>query len=569
MARLQWLNAPLYSRGPSAARDPCYPATRQHQKLRDPRRPPVSIPLTAPLRQQGARGLEGRPALMRTRRFIPEDEDVIVQPHPLSVAPLGQLLLLDASAENLRDSLGPLSSLPDEAIVMITDYCSAVTLARCSMVSRGLRIFCSSEELWRTRVIEELPEGTPLCYTGSWLQTYLQQTTSRPCGGARAPMGGRLFSDTLFTSWFCGTASIPRRWTQYENIERVDASALSVAEFASRFEEPGVPVILTGLASGWAASETWSHDALLRRFGQTTFNVGALQMRLDHFLEYSANCHDETPLYLFDKHFGAKAPELATEYVTPEYFAPERDLFAKLPPDCRPDYRWLVSRSRSPRAACRTRPTLPRAARHAPTFAPPAVRSSAAPARAPAGMSTLTRRRHGTPSSADPRSGSSRRPAGRRPASPRATTARRSPRPSRSTSGTASSTPAWRPPSCAARRPPCGRARRCCAKGRSSSCRAAGEIPTTALGPPPDPRPSLQPILQPSLPAPRTLQPTLHAPPARPWVRTIYLYKMHVLAPGGTRRSTWSPPSPSRKTTCPPRRRGTCCATSTPPPRAT
>jgi hypothetical protein len=71
------------------------------------------------------------------------------------------------------------------------------------------------------------------------------------------------------------------------------------------------------------------------------------------------------------------------------------------------------------------------------------------------------------------------------------------------------------------------------------------------------------------LPAPRTLQPTLHAPPARPWVRTIYLYKMHVLAPGGTRRSTWSPPSPSRKTTCPPRRRGTCCATSTPPPRAT
>ena len=285
----------------------------------------------------------------RSRRFIPEDEDVVVQPHPLSVAPLGQLLLLDASAENLRDSLGPLSSLPDEAIVMITDHCSAVTLARCSMVSRGLRIFCSSEELWRTRVIEELPEGAPLCYSGSWLQTYLQQTTSRPCGGARAPMGGRLFSDTLFTSWFCGTASIPRRWTQFENIERVDASALSVAEFASRFEEPGVPVILTGLASGWAASETWSHDALLRRFGQTTFNVGALQMRLDHFLEYSDNCHDETPLYLFDKHFGAKAPALATEYVTPEYFAPERDLFAKLPPDCRPDYRWLVSRSRSPR----------------------------------------------------------------------------------------------------------------------------------------------------------------------------------------------------------------------------
>ena len=33
MARLQCLNAPLYSRGPSAARDPCSPATCQHQKL--------------------------------------------------------------------------------------------------------------------------------------------------------------------------------------------------------------------------------------------------------------------------------------------------------------------------------------------------------------------------------------------------------------------------------------------------------------------------------------------------------------------------------------------------------
>ena len=152
-------------------------------------------------------------------------------------------------------------------------------------------------------------------------------------------MGGRLFSDALFTSWFCGTASIPRRWTKYENIERVDASVLSVAEFASRFEEPGVPVILTGVASGWTASQTWSHDALLRRFGQTTFNVGALQMRLDHFLEYSANCHDETPLYLFDKRFAEAAPELAAAYKPPKYF--DDDLFGLLE-GRRPDWRWLI-----------------------------------------------------------------------------------------------------------------------------------------------------------------------------------------------------------------------------------
>jgi len=32
MARLQWLNAPLYSRGPSATREPCCPATCQHTR---------------------------------------------------------------------------------------------------------------------------------------------------------------------------------------------------------------------------------------------------------------------------------------------------------------------------------------------------------------------------------------------------------------------------------------------------------------------------------------------------------------------------------------------------------
>ena len=259
--------------------------------------------------------------------------------HPLSVAPLGQLLFLDAP-ENLRDSLGWLSTLPDEAIILITDFCSAATLARCCTVSRGLRIFCSSEELWRAKVLEELPEGSALHYHGSWLQTYqVQHAASRTSGGGeRVRVGGRLFSDALFTPWFCGTASIPRRWTAHQNIERVDAAALSVAEFVSRFEEANEPVILTGLASRWPACERWSHEALRRRFGATTFNVGALQMRLDHFLEYSAACHDETPLYLFDKHFGAKAPALAAEYEVPAYFAPCRDLFAQLPPQCLPPF---------------------------------------------------------------------------------------------------------------------------------------------------------------------------------------------------------------------------------------
>ena len=37
-------------------------------------------------------------------------------------------------------------------------------------------------------------------------------------------------------------------------------------------------------------------------------------MSFDNFLAYSQPSHDEMPLYLFDKHFAAKAPQLAADY---------------------------------------------------------------------------------------------------------------------------------------------------------------------------------------------------------------------------------------------------------------
>ena len=37
-------------------------------------------------------------------------------------------------------------------------------------------------------------------------------------------------------------------------------------------------------------------------------------MSFDSFLAYSRRSHDEMPLYLFDKHFASKAPQLAADY---------------------------------------------------------------------------------------------------------------------------------------------------------------------------------------------------------------------------------------------------------------
>ena len=43
------------------------------------------------------------------------------------------------------------------------------------------------------------------------------------------------------------------------------------------------------------------------------------------------------PLYLFDKYFARKAPQLAEDYTVPEYFS--EDLFSVLGEEERPHYR--------------------------------------------------------------------------------------------------------------------------------------------------------------------------------------------------------------------------------------
>lgn len=64
--------------------------------------------------------------------------------------------------------------------------------------------------------------------------------------------------------------------------------------------------------------------------------VGSYPLDFDSYLNYCDNNMDDMPLYLFDKHFARKAPQLGSEYGVPGYFA--QDLFAVLG-DSRPDYR--------------------------------------------------------------------------------------------------------------------------------------------------------------------------------------------------------------------------------------
>lgn len=139
---------------------------------------------------------------------------------------------------------------------------------------------------------------------------------------------------------------IDPRWLKRSNVDRRSVGELSYAEFVRQYEKPGVPVILTGVIPKWRASTEWTLERLLARFGTTPFRVSAsTDMSLSDYLAYAEACgqgasHEERPLYLFDKDFCSKCPEMASEFEIPEYF--REDLMSVLGEQRRPDYRWLI-----------------------------------------------------------------------------------------------------------------------------------------------------------------------------------------------------------------------------------
>ena len=60
---------------------------------------------------------------------------------------------------------------------------------------------------------------------------------------------------------------------------------------------------------------------------------------MQQFLSYRSRYSEEAPLILFDKRFCERAPALAEDFTTPQFFT--QDLFSVLGPQ-RPDYRWLI-----------------------------------------------------------------------------------------------------------------------------------------------------------------------------------------------------------------------------------
>ena len=278
------------------------------------------------------------------------DGGVEVPPHPLGVKPLGAALF--SSSAIVSRSLGALSFFTDAQLLTLLEALDARSLARLGTCSRFLYAACAEPCLWRTLALRADVGGAeghraPLLATG-W-RASLAATTS--LGAPRPPPPTRcagVYSDLFFKSWTCAAGAISQRWFASDDVSRAPAD-MDPSDFARLYDEPALPVVLTGVH--WRAHTAWTPATLAAAAGTVTFDAGGFAFTMAgwqaHEAAAAAGAVDDTPLYLFCKDFAEHLPALAADAGPPPNAFGE-DLFACLGARSRPDHSWLiVGRKRS------------------------------------------------------------------------------------------------------------------------------------------------------------------------------------------------------------------------------
>ncbi|VDO12293.1 unnamed protein product, partial [Brugia timori] len=155
-----------------------------------------------------------------------------------------------------------------------------------------------------------------------------------------------LLEEDWSSAKYCETFETLSEKLTGDNIERVDASKITVEEFAEKYELRHVPVVLTGLTTCWSATRKWSIPMLLKKYRNQRFKCGegddgrSVKLKMKYFLEYMRQTVDDSPLYIFDSTFGEryKVRHLLEDYHVPEFFAD--DLFRYASENRRLPYRW-------------------------------------------------------------------------------------------------------------------------------------------------------------------------------------------------------------------------------------
>mmetsp|Transcript_19658 Transcript_19658/g.28897 ORF Transcript_19658/g.28897 Transcript_19658/m.28897 type:complete len:449 (-) Transcript_19658:331-1677(-) len=127
---------------------------------------------------------------------------------------------------------------------------------------------------------------------------------------------------------------------------------LPVQDFIDKMERKSLPSIIRGIpnANSWPAVEKWKLDTIASDpdLAERYFKVGedddgkSVKLKLRHFMRYTRDTKDDSPLYIFDSAFDEDrvAKKLLDHYTVPSYF--NEDLFHLVGERRRPPYRWFL-----------------------------------------------------------------------------------------------------------------------------------------------------------------------------------------------------------------------------------
>mmetsp|Transcript_16831 Transcript_16831/g.34468 ORF Transcript_16831/g.34468 Transcript_16831/m.34468 type:complete len:748 (+) Transcript_16831:116-2359(+) len=197
------------------------------------------------------------------------------------------------------------------------------------------------------------------------------QHNPKPRHHVPIPISG-IYSDTFFRSFLCRSFSLHPSWLSTHTVSTISHSELTPQIFFRDYEQTNTPLLIKGASATWPALRKWTPDYLRNLTRNRTFRAtsGAAPLPalfdMENYFKYCASAVEEAPLYLFDRTFAKKCPELLKDFEgglreTCPFWCAEwdgvngideggdgggrrgyHDLLRVLGEERRPDYQWLI-----------------------------------------------------------------------------------------------------------------------------------------------------------------------------------------------------------------------------------
>jgi hypothetical protein len=311
--------------------------------------------------------------------------------HPYGALPYGNIHLVDTTPEQHPDSvrhsgLGNLRVLNDEQLLEILSFVDGPTMAGGVVnCSRFLYVAGHHEELWRDMVLRlwgeigfDVPDETEddgeaqkhsddaqvnQQNSGCWKDIYAfnyckaNKSASTPSKKHNPISIEGIYSDTFFRSWLCRSFALHPSWLSTHTVPTIDHSKLTTKMFLEQYEETNTPLLIKGASSSWPAMKKWNTQYLIETTRGKSFRAtsGAAplpaQFTMDNYSKYCKCATEEAPLYLFDRTFASKCPQLLDDFdcalkESCPFWSRDaehgHDLFGLLGEERRPDHQWLI-----------------------------------------------------------------------------------------------------------------------------------------------------------------------------------------------------------------------------------